>query len=216
MELQFRLAEKKDLAFVAWCNRQATSTAPGFCYWDPLLAGTPTETDTFIRAVFAHDALSWGLVEDFLIGEMNGTPVCGASGFVMDETDYRPLRLSRWPTVVKALQWTDEQSTTFLRQYELVWPHPMDETLKPSGAWTIECVAVKPEYQGQGIGRKLLEAILEAGRQKGHRTAGISVTIGNQAAESLYKSVGFDHYITYWAAYAGGEYPGSHKFTKML
>ncbi|GAB3642594.1 GNAT family N-acetyltransferase [Spirosoma arcticum] len=214
--VQFRSATRADLSFVAWCNRQATSPAPDFCYWDPLLAHTSTDTDQFLQTVYTHDALAWGRVEDFVVGEADGRLIAGCSGFVMSQTDYRPLRLSQWPAVVAALAWTAEQSTTFMTQYAGVWPNPHDETLKPSGEWTIECVAVHPDYQGQGIGKQLLEAALVAGRQQGHSSAGISVTIGNQPAEALYKAVGFEPYITYWGVYSGGAYPGSHKYRKKL
>lgn len=31
-----RRTTRQDLPFVAWCNQEATSPEPGFCYWDAL------------------------------------------------------------------------------------------------------------------------------------------------------------------------------------
>lgn len=55
-----RQGTRADIPFLAWCNYEATSPAPGFCYWDPLVAETETPTLTFIEAVLAADALAWG------------------------------------------------------------------------------------------------------------------------------------------------------------
>ncbi len=216
MELTFRTAHHHDLDFIAWCNYAATSPAPGFCYWDPLLEGTQTETMQFIRAIFQHDALAWGSVEDFIVGEVSGEKVCGASGFVMGHTDYRPLRLEKLQQVQAALGWSDHLLQTFIQNYEQVWTNPLDVTLKPSGNWTVECLAVLPEYRGQGVGEKLLEALAHRGIQKGHQTMGISVTMGNQAAEKLYQKAGFRPYITYWESYFEGQFPGTIKYSKPL
>jgi len=93
-----------DIPFLAWCNYEATSPAPGFCYWDPLLADTSTATLAFIEAVLAVDALAWGRCEEFLILEERGRPLGGASGFTMDSANYRPLRLDRLPAVAQGLK----------------------------------------------------------------------------------------------------------------
>ncbi len=88
-----RRATREDLVFVAWCNYESSSPYPGFCYWDPLLEGLNTATMKFIEAVFRSDALGYGRVEDFFIVEEAGKPLGGASGFVMNAADYRPLLL---------------------------------------------------------------------------------------------------------------------------
>ncbi|MBC8044355.1 MAG: GNAT family N-acetyltransferase [Rhizobacter sp.] len=216
MNITFRAAEKADLPFVAWCNYEATSPSPGFCYWDPLLEDSGTDTMQFIKTVFEQDALAWGRVEDFIIGEIAGEPVCGASGFAMDEADYRPLKMNRLPDVQRALGWTDDMREKFVEQYEAIWRDPLDATLKASGDWTIECVAVASEHRCKGLGKALMHAVLETGKKKGHSSAGISVTLGNTAAETLYEAIGFKPYATYWSEYFGGEFPGMAKFKMNL
>ncbi|WP_128543216.1 GNAT family N-acetyltransferase [Larkinella soli] len=214
--IPFRSATRSDLPFVAWCNYEATSPYPGFSYWDPLLDGFHTDTHEFIQTVLAHDALAWGRVEDFVVGELDNQPVCGASGFVMAPEDYRPLRLDRLAVVAQTLGWSTEQLALFEERYRQVWSDPHDPTLKPTGEWTIECVAVQADYRHRGLGKQLLEAVIDLGRAQGYRTAGIAVTLGNEGAHALYRSVGFDPYLTYWPAYFHGQYPGTQKFIKTL
>jgi phosphinothricin acetyltransferase len=52
---------------------------------------------------------------------------------------------------------------------------------------------VKEEYQGKGIGRKLLEAIIEAGQKAGLHNVVARITEGNEVSIHLCESVGFEH-----------------------
>lgn len=215
-QLHIRQATRDDIAFVAWCNYEASSPEPNFCYWDPLLEGMNTDAMTFIEAVFRADALAWGTVEDFLVVEEEGKFVAGASGFVMDAQDYRPLRLARLPLVANALGWSDTRQEEFRQRYEGVWSDPLDSSLAPSAAWIIECVAVVPEARGRGIARKMLQALLDKGKQQHHSHAGISVTVGNEPAQRAYEAVGFQMYLTYGAEYFDGAFPGTVKYRVRL
>lgn len=210
--LTTRPATTEDIPFVAWCNYEATSPEPGFCYWDPLVGPLGTDSMTFITTVFEERALAWGDPEDFVLVEADGQPIAGASGFVMDAYDYRPLRMDRLPAVAKRLSWDDEMLAQFMSGYKMVWSDPLDETLKPTAPWVIECVAVKPDVRGRGVGQVLLEALFEVGKQRGFTQCAISVTIGNASAERLYDRVGFEKVMTYWPAHYYGQFPGTHKY----
>lgn len=65
------------------------------------------------------------------------------------------------------------------------------------GMWTvldegeITNVSVKKEYQGQKIGRALLEKLEISGREKGISTYFLEVRESNQNARRLYESCGF-------------------------
>ncbi|UCF12035.1 MAG: N-acetyltransferase [Thermoplasmatales archaeon] len=52
---------------------------------------------------------------------------------------------------------------------------------------------VLEENQGQGIGRKLLEAIIHEGEKAGLHTVIARITEGNEASFHLHESVGFSH-----------------------
>jgi GNAT superfamily N-acetyltransferase len=214
--LTVRRATQHDIPFLAWCNYEASSPAPGFCYWDPLLEETNTETMRFIEAVFRADALAWGKVENFFVVEEKEESVAGASAFTVDIHDYRPLHLPRFSEVARALDWTTSTEKEFLKHYEAIWSNPKDETLAAHTSWIIECVAVAPDKRGQGMARVLLEALFEEGRRLGHTHAGISVTDGNEAAKRAYEKVGFKMYLTYGGDYFDGHFPGTVKYRLKL
>ncbi len=52
-------------------------------------------------------------------------------------------------------------------------------------------VAVHPEHRGGAIGRRLVEAVLDDGRQTGARVVYLEVRAGNVAARRLYRRLGF-------------------------
>ena len=52
---------------------------------------------------------------------------------------------------------------------------------------------VKEEYQGKGIGRKLLEAIIQAGQKAGLHSVVARIAEGNEVSIHLCESVGFKH-----------------------
>lgn len=54
-------------------------------------------------------------------------------------------------------------------------------------------VYVMDEYQGRGIGRRLSEAIIEAGREAGLHTLIARITSENQVSIHLSESVGYRH-----------------------
>lgn len=50
---------------------------------------------------------------------------------------------------------------------------------------------VVPEHQGTGIGRMLLEDVLQVARERGHRIIRLSYLDGNVNAERFYRAFGF-------------------------
>src|SRR5690606_30389159 len=60
---------------------------------------------------------------------------------------------------------------------------------KPKELWINE-VGVAPAYQGKGVGKRLLVALLEAGKEAGCRKAWVLTHQSNKAACGLYRSAG--------------------------
>jgi ribosomal protein S18 acetylase RimI-like enzyme len=58
----------------------------------------------------------------------------------------------------------------------------------------IEKVAVAPDAQGQGVGRKLMEALIRAARLHGTEVVTLDLRGDNVAAIGLYESLGFTRY----------------------
>lgn len=52
-------------------------------------------------------------------------------------------------------------------------------------------VAVAPDARGRGLGRRLMETMLDEGRRHGAGSAVLEVRVGNAAAIALYERLGF-------------------------
>lgn len=55
----------------------------------------------------------------------------------------------------------------------------------------ITTIAVEPDRQGAGLGRKLMESLLDHARQAGIACVTLEVRAGNQRAIALYEKLGF-------------------------
>lgn len=67
-------------------------------------------------------------------------------------------------------------------------------------------LAVHPQFRGQGIGRKLLQAVESLARETGCCRVTLEVRTDNEPAQSLYRSEGFrsgDHPQEFWIKHLG-------------
>lgn len=55
-----------------------------------------------------------------------------------------------------------------------------------------DSVYVSPDHQGHGVGRALLEALVEAGTERGFHTMLGRITAGNEASVRLHERCGFE------------------------
>lgn len=53
-------------------------------------------------------------------------------------------------------------------------------------------VAVEESHRGMGVGRQLMEKLLEMGRREGYTEFVLEVRMSNETAISLYKTLGFE------------------------
>jgi len=60
----------------------------------------------------------------------------------------------------------------------------------PDEAW-VQTMAVAPSHQGQGLGARLLTALLDEAARRGQRTVSLEVRAGNDPAQRLYARHGF-------------------------
>ncbi|MGB3453810.1 MAG: GNAT family N-acetyltransferase [Moheibacter sp.] len=66
---------------------------------------------------------------------------------------------------------------------------PEDET--EAGELYIDTVSVSADHQRKGIGRKLIEAMIEKAKAEGFEKAGLLVDVQNPSAKKLYQKIGF-------------------------
>jgi ribosomal protein S18 acetylase RimI-like enzyme len=57
--------------------------------------------------------------------------------------------------------------------------------------WYVAHLGVVPELRSRGIGRALLDHLLERGRAQGHRKTALDVAVTNAQAQALYERAGF-------------------------
>lgn len=215
--LTLRRAEAADIPFLAQIEYESSLPPLNQSFWDELLQGTGSSSLDFITAMLETQAGNWGTVENFWILEVEGEAAAAAAGYVPNAEDYRPLKLSRLGAIAQSLGWSETATTLFRENYEQFVgndPHPV--FLKPQAPWIIETVAVLPQFRGQGLGKAIVQQLLDVGRSQQHSHAGIMVFHGNDRAQHVYESLGFQPYQTFHSAYFKQQFsmelPGIIKF----
>lgn len=66
------------------------------------------------------------------------------------------------------------------------------------GRLALQDLVVRPDRRGRGHGRRLVEALTEAGRRAGAREAFLQVREDNHVARGLYRQLGFTTAYRYW------------------
>jgi GNAT superfamily N-acetyltransferase len=215
--LTVRSATIADIPLIAQIAYEATLPPTNHCFWEDLLVDTQTSTMAFIEAKFRANASNWGSATDFLILQEDGEAVAAAAGYEPSATDYRPLRLDAMAAVAEMLNWSQAILQGFLDRYEALWQfEPTQDFLRPQAPWIIEYVAVLPAARGRGLGKALIQLMLDWGRSRQYSHAGIMLINGNDAARRTYESAGFKPYQAFYADYFEGEFVGFTKFRCSL
>lgn len=215
--LQVRKATIADIPFLAQIEYESTLPPTNQCFWDQALQDTNTIAIRFIEALLKIDASSWGGPTDFLILSAADQSIAAAAGFTPNSEDYRPFRFSQLDAVAQELGWSQQTADQFRDRYDQLWgKDPQPAYLKPQAPWIIESVAVMPAARGRGIGKILIQALLDEGRSRGYSHAGIMVVNGNEAARRAYESAGFKLYQVFGAEYFDHQFSGFTKFRLRL
>ena len=79
-------------------------------------------------------------------------------------------------------------------------------------------IALYKEYCGCGIGKAMLETVLDVATELGYEQAELEVVAGNESAISLYEKLGFKKYATFQdnMKYADGSYCDAYGMMKIL
>lgn len=101
-------------------------------------------------------------------------------------------------TAEDRLEWLDEHDDSYPVLVAVVgdaiagWADVHRFGKRPAYRHTVEnAIYIHPEYQGQGIGAVLLDAILDSAARCGHHVVLALIVGGNTASERLHEKLGF-------------------------
>lgn len=188
MSITIRPATEADAAFVAWVQQEAARSHLPYGFWDLAFLGPDEWRLAMIERIVRAEARSFCHWSKFLVAEVDGEPAAGLSAYEKPSVTAGELLFAAMGEAFRAVGWTDLQAGAL---HERILPFL---TCVPEAAeedWVVEWVATKPAHRGKGIMKKLLQAILARGAERGHGQSQIAVLIGNTAAQRAYEGVGF-------------------------
>jgi ribosomal protein S18 acetylase RimI-like enzyme len=188
MATRIRPATAADAPFVAWVMLAASRSHLPLGAWDFYVDGPEARVLAFLERMATQAEPSFCRWERFLVAEVDGMPAAGLSGY----TTRDPGMLDPGPALAAASQaalaWGDAQMRV---GGERLAQFLTCVTEAPADAWAVEWVATRPEFRRRGLVHELLGAIVQRGRERGHRLSQISVLLGNTPAQCAYERAGY-------------------------
>jgi len=187
MNVVVRPARPEDAKLLAWCMLMSGRSHMEVGIWDLIISQPEEKCLQFLEMLALQGPRHMCYYTEFLVAEADGKPVAALEGFDPmtngDETVAQPMA-----AVVQKLGLTEEDMAAgqeslaaFFTCYPEVAP----------GAWVIEQVATLPEYRRVGVISKLIDAVLDKGREQGFSLAQVSFYIGNTPGQRAYEKAGF-------------------------
>ena len=186
MDIKIRSARHDDAAFLAWLILTAGRAHVKRGIWEVILGESENKCLAFLELLAVTETPHLFHHSCYLVAELGSQPVAGLGGYDPRVLGY-PALLRALPEVFKKIGISDLDETTDNRPPRILECIP-DAV---EGAWVIDSVATLPEFRRQGIVNRLLEEIIENGRQKGFRRSQINIYIGNTSAQKAYEKKGF-------------------------
>lgn len=188
-EIRIVPATREHIPFVAWVVLTASRSHLERSLYDFTIGDDEAEVLRYLEVLADTDIVHWAHYHYslFLVAEVDGVPVSGLCGFSDSEYPVESLiaggaeanwKFGRSPEEVAA-GWQKAGSIANLTQ-----------THEP-GTWVVEHVATKPDFRRRGLLERLMQEMLERGRQHGATVADIGVLIGNDPAQRAYEKCGF-------------------------
>ena len=185
MTITIRHATPEDAPFLGWVCVAAPRSHLKIGWFETVLRRDDAFCVEFAARLTTAKPRSWWHYSLFLIAEVDGVPAAGLCGFGDESVYYVSSDAMAEAAGVMGIR-KEEQAQFWPRGAYIISPATSED-----GAWTIENVATKPEFRGQGLIGKLLEAELDKARAAGFKRAQVSFFMGNEAAERAYAKAGF-------------------------
>ena len=186
MDASIRKARAEDADFLAGTILMAGRAQVQKGIWEVILGGSDEENRAFLRVITVTGRPHLFHYSLYHIAELNGTRAAALGGYDPRTAGYPALR-EAMPEAFRLSRRGPLDSAARERMGRVLPCVP--ESL--AGAWIIDSVATLPEYRGLGLAGRLLDSILEQGRELGFRLAQLSIYLGNTPAQRLYEKHGF-------------------------
>jgi ribosomal protein S18 acetylase RimI-like enzyme len=184
-EFDLRNTGRGDTRFLAWVIQEASRSHLEFGICDFLLPDARQRLD-FLDAVTWAPTCSFFHHSRFIVAESDGRPIGALSGYggsgpydLLDDAMEEASQNLNWPTGM-----LEEVAARFESIKEALPDSPDDH-------WIVEFFATFPEFRGRGVVSRLMQKILDTGREQGFRKAQIGCFMGNHSAQRVYEHAGF-------------------------
>jgi ribosomal protein S18 acetylase RimI-like enzyme len=182
MQIDLRTGRAEDAEFFGRISLLSSRGHVGWGVYDVLLGGSDEYMLERLAGLATTRAVSFHHYSQRDVATVDGIPAASATGFTAGD-EARRVRAQASAEVFTA----DELGRMLERR------GPIDTCIIYSepGTLIIENVATLPEYRRMSLQERVLKAVLERGIATGHKRAGVSVVVGNEAAERAYAKLGF-------------------------
>ena len=186
MNLKLRNAGTTDARFLAWLILTAGRAHVKRGIWEVVLGLPEEDCLRFLEALAITKTPHLFHHSCYLLAETESGPASGLGGYDPDLLGY-PRLMEALPEVYGKLNKVPPKGMAGGE------PPRITACIPPAleGAWTIDSVATLPAYRRKGIVDRLLDKVLDLGREKGYRQAQISIYMGNTPAQRAYEKHGF-------------------------
>lgn len=161
MGIDIRPTRPEDAKLIAWCMLMSGRSHMKIGIWDLIISQPEERCLEFLEQLAVQGPRHMCHYSEFLVAEVDGKPVAALEGFDPvsngEETVAEPMA-----AVIERMGLTQEDMAPGQRSLAAFY------TCYPEvapGAWVIEQVATLPEYRQAGVISKLIEAVLQKGRE---------------------------------------------------
>ena len=181
-----RRATRDDVEFLALVMLSASRGHLSRGFWD-LLIGPEEACLDYLRRLAVAEPHSLCHYEGFWVAEIDGQPGAALSTFDRRDGGWA-VAGQAMSQVQRDLGWTEADLAASQKRVAPVWACFLSDV---GPDWGIENVATRPASQRRGLASALMNQALREGRERGCKLAQITTSIGNEAAQSVYRRSGF-------------------------
>jgi translation initiation factor 4G len=186
MQTRIRPARADDAAFLAWVILASGRAHVKRGIWEVILDQPEDKCLEFLQLLSVTEVRHQFHYSSYLVAEVEGRPVAGLGGY--DPTVFGHPAIQRAVAEVFRKLGTRPSPGMTGEDSARVLECIPDEV---EGAWIIDSVATVPEFRRHGLVSRLLEEMIEKGRQQGYKRSQINIYIGNLPAQRAYEKHGF-------------------------